>query len=66
MKLVRIKDIPSPPDFPVARQTLYRWHHEGRYPELFVKFGGALCLDMDKQESALQRKKTSRIRKNAI
>ena len=63
MKLIRLRHLPA--DFPVAHQTLYRWHHEGRYPLLLVKFGGALCVDLDEQETALSRKRGSRRRRDA-
>jgi hypothetical protein len=52
MRLLRVTKIPD--DFPIATQTLYRWHHEGRFPHLFKKIGGTLCLDMDKFEDAAQ------------
>lgn len=52
MNLKRVNNLP--PDFPAAKQTLYRWHHEGRFPKLFKKFGGALCLDLDALDEALK------------
>lgn len=53
MQLKRIIDLV---DFPVTRSTLYKWYHFGKYPELLVKFGGSLCIDMDKIESTLKRR----------
>ena len=44
MQLKRIVDLI---DFPVTKSTLYKWHHYGKYPELLVKFGGSLCVDLD-------------------
>jgi len=29
-------------------QTFYKWFHLGKYPEIFVKFGGALFVDLDR------------------
>ena len=52
MKLQRVKDLEH--EFPVKLQTLYRWNHERRFPKLFKKFGGALCLDLDELETALK------------
>jgi hypothetical protein len=32
---------------PFATQTYFKWKHLGKYPELFIKFGGALFIDLD-------------------
>lgn len=32
---------------PFAKSTLYKMHHLGRYPRLFVKLGGALFVDLN-------------------
>jgi hypothetical protein len=52
LELKRVKDIGK--DFPVKVQTLYRWHHEGRFPKLIKKFGGALCIDLDEIPNVLK------------
>ena len=52
MNLKRIIDLPE--DFPVKIGTLYKWNHYGKYPELLVKFGGSLCIDMDKISSMVK------------
>jgi hypothetical protein len=32
---------------PLCKSTLYKWKHLGKFPELFVKLGGALFVDCD-------------------
>jgi len=54
MKLKRIKDLG--PEFPVPLATLYKWHHYGKYPNLLVKFGGMVCLDLDEIPNTITRK----------
>jgi hypothetical protein len=31
---------------PLQKSTLYKWKHLGKYPQLFVKLGGALFVDL--------------------
>jgi hypothetical protein len=33
---------------PFKPQTFYKWFHLGKYPEIFVKFGGALFVDVER------------------
>ena len=33
-------------DLPFKKSTLYKFKHMGKYPELFVKIGGALFVDL--------------------
>ena len=42
-------------ELPFAKQTFYRWHHLHRYPELFVKMGRTLFVDMDELDRILDR-----------
>ena len=41
-------------NLPFAIQTFYKWRHLGKFPEIFIKFGGALFLDLDALERALE------------
>jgi len=59
MKLVRIKELP--PEIPVKISTLYAWHHYNKYPGLFVKVGGFLCVDMEKIQDIMTIKKAPRV-----
>jgi len=54
MKLIAIKDLPL--DFPVKIGTLYLWHHQGKYPDLLVKFGGRVCIDEDRLPEVVTKK----------
>jgi len=55
MNLRRLKDLPD--NFPVKKNTLYRWKAEGKYPLLLVKFAGALCVDLDQVEPIVELQK---------
>ena len=37
----------------VKPQTFYKWHHIGKYPEIFVKLSGALFVDLDRLEKLI-------------
>jgi hypothetical protein len=41
--LVRMSKADS---LPLAKATLYKWHHLNKCPGLFVKIGGALFVDL--------------------
>lgn len=32
---------------PFATKTLYKWHHTGQYPKMFIKMGRRLFVDVD-------------------
>jgi hypothetical protein len=32
---------------PLSKSTLYKWKHLGKFPQLFVKLGGALFVDLN-------------------
>jgi hypothetical protein len=50
-RLVRL----SKADFlPLKISTLYKWKHLGKYPELFVKLGGAVFVDLDYLEKIIE------------
>jgi hypothetical protein len=34
-------------NLPFKPQTFYKWWHMKKYPEIFVKFSGALFVDLD-------------------
>jgi hypothetical protein len=44
-KLIQVCKVTN--EIPVKRGTLYVWHHLKRYPEIFVKVGSILCVDLD-------------------
>jgi hypothetical protein len=39
---------------PFKQQTFYKWFHLGKYPEIFVKFGGGLFVDLDRLDEVLE------------
>jgi len=34
-------------NLPFKKQTFYKWFHLRKHPEIFVKFSGALFVDLD-------------------
>lgn len=46
-------------DLPLERSTLYKWHHTQRCPEIFVKLGGALFVDLDRLEQLIDASRAS-------
>jgi len=34
-------------NIPITQKTLRKWHHIKRFPEIFVKVGGKLFVDLD-------------------
>lgn len=32
---------------PLCKSTFYKWKHLGKFPQLFVKLGGALFVDLN-------------------
>ncbi len=34
-------------NLPLKKSTLYKWKHLHKFPELFVKLGGALFVDLN-------------------
>jgi hypothetical protein len=46
-------------DLPLERSTLYKWHHTQRCPEIFVKLGGALFVELDRLEQLIDASRAS-------
>jgi|UniRef100_A0A7C3WHF1 hypothetical protein len=52
--LVRISEIPRLAiRLPFKAQTFYKWWHLKRHPQIFVKLGGALFVDLDRLEQLI-------------
>jgi hypothetical protein len=45
---------------PFKPQTFYKWYHLKKYPEIFVKFGGALFVDLDRLSEAIDKSRPQR------
>jgi hypothetical protein len=54
IKLVRVSHVNKVSGFPFSSATLFKWRHLGRYPGLFVKFGGALFVDLTALEKLIE------------
>ena len=39
---------------PLCKSTLYKWKHLGKFPQLFVKLGGALFVDLHILEEIIE------------
>lgn len=42
-------------DLPFKPQTFYKWFHLKKHPEIFVKFGGTLFIDLDRLAQAIDK-----------
>ena len=49
--LLRLSKVNETPGFPLRASTLYKWVHVKKYPELFVRLGGAVYVNLDKLDS---------------
>ena len=47
-------------NLPFKKQTFYKWFHLGKYPEIFVKFGGSLFVDLDRLSEAIDKSRPRR------
>jgi hypothetical protein len=45
---------------PFKPGTLYKWHHKGQYPEIFVKFSGSLFVDLTALQAALEKSRKNK------
>jgi hypothetical protein len=46
--LIRISRVNDTPGFPLRASTLYKWVHVRKHPELFVRLGGAVFVNIDR------------------
>jgi hypothetical protein len=49
--LLRLSKVNEIPGFPLRASTLYKWKHLRKHPELFVKLGGGVFVNLDKLDS---------------
>jgi hypothetical protein len=47
---------------PFKPQTFYKWYHLKKYPEIFIKFGGALFVDLERLEQLIDASRGQRER----
>ena len=52
-----------PTKIPIAEKTLRNWRSKGTYPQIFVKLGGKVFVDLDElaKIKTVQQKKAKRI-----
>ncbi len=52
-RLLRISKVNQTPGFPLKASTMYKWIHCQKHPELFVRLGGAVYVDLDRLEGLI-------------
>lgn len=57
LNLVRISKLKAD-STPFARATYYKWRHLGKFPEIFIKVGGGLFLDLDALQHVMESGRT--------
>lgn len=49
--LLRVSKANETPGFPLKASTLYKWIHTKKHPELFVRLGGAVFVNLTKLDA---------------
>jgi len=58
--LLRVSKVDESGLLPIRQATLYKWHHQGRHPEIFLAIGKRnLFVDLDKFNEVMNRKSGS-------
>ena len=52
--LVRLSKVNDHPNIPLRAATFYKWRTLRKHPELFIVFGGAVFIDMDRLDKVLE------------
>lgn len=52
--LLRISQVDKTPGHPLKAATYYKWIHLRKHPELFVRLGGAVFVNLDKLEELVR------------
>ncbi|MGO8945887.1 MAG: hypothetical protein ACLQJ7_19730 [Syntrophobacteraceae bacterium] len=60
--LIRISQIDKTPGFPLKASTFYKWIHLRRHPELFVRLGGAVYVNLDRLDEVIRKGGTRRLK----
>ncbi len=42
-------------NLPFKKQTFYKWFHLKKHPTIFIKFGGALFIDLEALEKEMKK-----------
>ena len=51
--LLRLAKVNETPGFPLRASTLYKWIHLRKHPELFVRLGGGVFVNLDKLDALI-------------
>jgi hypothetical protein len=51
--LLRISKVNQTPGFPLRASTCYKWLHTKKHPELFVRLGGAVFINVSKLDELI-------------
>ena len=52
--LLRVAHASRTPNHPLKSSTYYKWIHTGKHPELFVRLGGAVYVNLDKLDEIIR------------
>lgn len=58
--MVNLVRVSKAKDLPFKAATFYKWHHMQKFPEIFVKFGGSLFVDLDRLSEAIDKSRGRR------
>jgi len=61
--IIPISDVPN--KIPIAEKTLRNWRYNGKYPQIFVKLGGKVFVDL-KELAAIITKQQEKAKKLAL
>lgn len=53
--IIPITEVPT--KIPIAEKTLRNWRYKGIYPQIFLKLGGKVFVDLDELERLVKRQK---------
>ena len=51
--LLRVSKANKKPGFPLRAATLYKWIHTKKHPDLFVRLGGAVFVNLDRLDEVI-------------
>jgi hypothetical protein len=58
--LARLSKKQQDPRLPFENSTFYKWHHIKKHPEIFVKIGWSLFIDLRKLDELIERGRAER------
>ena len=55
MEMNNLVRVSKADNLPFKKQTFYKWFHLKKHPEIFVKFSGALFVDLEALAWAMEK-----------